>query len=506
MNKTLEARLKAQISFPSPPGVAQQIILLANDPDVQIATVAETLSKDPGLAAKILRIANSVLYARRRRSENLRQALTVLGLGAATTLALSFSIAPMFRKNPARGLDYSRCWRRALLGAIASRTLGEVVGIKRSEDLFLAGLMQDIAMLALDRTKADFYAALPSDATHRELCVHEMAQLGVDHATVGGMLLNHWRLPEFLSTSIALSHTPEATDKTTESGQFTRCVGLGGDVSELCLTGNPGITLTHLESRAHELLTLDVGQIGKVIATIVQLLPEIEQLFDTQLLDANETQSLMDQARELLALRSLESLEQVSTLQAKTTELEHRTEALQDQNRRDALTGIFNRGYLESVLATEFSGAIEGRWPLSVIFIDLDHFKQVNDTHGHPAGDAVLRSTARILTHLVRETDFVARYGGEEFVMVLPGVDAIAARALCSRVVETLRETSHDFAKQTITVTASLGLAVHTEQTPFASVDDMVKAADEAVYLAKHAGRDRFICYEPIIDSSANPI
>ena len=103
MDKNLETRLKAQVNLPSPPGVAQQIILLANDPDVEITAIANILSKDPGLAAKMLRIANSALYARRRRSENLRQALTVLGLRAATTLALSFSIAPLFRENAIRG-------------------------------------------------------------------------------------------------------------------------------------------------------------------------------------------------------------------------------------------------------------------------------------------------------------------------------------------------------------------------------------------------------------------
>jgi len=121
MDKQLETRLKLLVSFPSPPGVAQQIILLANDPDVQISAVAQTISSDPGLAAKVLRIANSALYARRRRSDNLRQALTALGLGAVTTLALGFSIAPFFRKGDATGLDYNRCWRRALMGALAAR-------------------------------------------------------------------------------------------------------------------------------------------------------------------------------------------------------------------------------------------------------------------------------------------------------------------------------------------------------------------------------------------------
>lgn len=496
MDKNLETRLKAQVNLPSPPGVAQQIILLANDPDVEITAIANILSKDPGLAAKMLRIANSALYARRRRSENLRQALTVLGLRAATTLALSFSIAPLFRENAIRGLDYSRCWRRALFGAIASRTTGDMAGLNRvAEDLFLAGLMQDIAMLALDRTKATFYADLAVDASHEEICRYEVERLGVDHAYIGGMLARHWHLPDALCTAVVESHAAGTTEPGDDACRLNRCVALGGEFASFFLSTDREPSRARLEARAHELLGFEATRVGEAIQVIVGLLPEIEALFETELLDASATQSLMDQARELLAIRSLESLEQVSSLEIKTEELERRTTQLQDQSRRDGLTGVFNRGHLDSVLAAEFSGAVKGGWPLCVIFIDLDHFKRVNDTHGHPAGDAVLRATARALSALVRDGDIVARYGGEEFVIVVPGLDTARGHALCRRINQAFRDTKIEFAKQTINVTASVGIAVHCSETPFKTVEDLVKAADEAVYRAKRAGRDRFVCY-----------
>jgi diguanylate cyclase (GGDEF)-like protein len=495
LDKNLETRLKAHVNLPSPPGVAQQIILLANDPEVQITAIANILSKDPGLAAKMLRIANSALYARRRRSENLRQALTVLGLRAATTLALSFSIAPLFRQNAARGLDYSRCWRRALLGAIASRTVGDIAGLNRAEDLFLAGLMQDIAMLALDRTKADFYNDLAVDAAHDEICRYESERLGADHAFVGGMLMRHWQLPDYLCTAVIESHAPKAPLSSGDDARFIRCVALGGEFADFFLATDRETRVPRLEQRGIELLSFEAGRVGEAMQVIIGLLTEIEALFDTELLDASATQSLMDQARELLAIRSLESLEQVSSLQTKTEELEKRTSLLQDNSRRDGLTGIFNRGHLDAVLAAEFASAVKGRWALCVIFIDLDHFKKVNDTHGHPAGDAVLRSTARALSALVRDGDVVARYGGEEFVIVVPGLDTAGGLALCSRINQVLRQTKHEFAKQTIIVTASVGIAVHCRETPFRSVEALIKAADEAVYRAKHTGRDRFVCH-----------
>ena len=495
MDKNVEARLKSHVSFPSPPGVAQRIIMLANDPEVQFGAVAEVLSQDPGLAAKILRIANSALYARRRRSDNLRQALTVLGLKAATTLALSFSIAPLFSQGLSRGLDYSRCWRRALLSAVAARTLGEQIGIQRSEDLFLAGLLQDLAMLALDRTHAGFYGDVPAEATHEEFCQHEVKRLGVDHAEVGGWLLNEWRLPEFICTAVRLSHSLQIADVPEDAKPFVVCVGLGGELAEVLLTGKPPSSIKPIEARARTLLGLQPQQVGEVVTALLGLLPEIEQLFDAHLLDAAQIQSLIDHARELLTIRNLEALAQVADLEAKTDDLQHRTAMLQDETRRDALTGLFNRRHLEIILAQEFEYANRERSPLSLVFIDLDHFKKINDTFGHPAGDAVLRSTAKVLLHLIRGSDFVARYGGEEFVIVLPGMEGLAARILCERINQTLRQTTHEIAQQTLIVTASLGLAVHDYRAPFPSMAAMLKGADEALYLAKKAGRDRFCCH-----------
>jgi diguanylate cyclase (GGDEF)-like protein len=497
MDKNVETRIKAQVNFPSPPGVAQQIISLANDPEVQIATLADTVGKDPGLAAKILRIANSALYARRRRSENLRQALMVLGFKSASTLALSFSVAPLYQKQQSAGLNYSALWRRALTSAIASRTVGGLIGMKRAEDAFLASLLQDLAMLALDRSIKGFYAELPAASTHAEVCAYETKRLGLDHAAVGAMLLTHWNLPAFLVDAVSKSHVlSRGTEPLDENAALNGCVACSGLLADFLTSKRHAEDIGPLEGVLLNTIGLKREGLAEAITRMVQLLPEIEQLFDAKLIDAEDAQSLMDQARELLTIRSLESLEQVSNLQSKTVELEQRTAELQDQGRRDALTGVYNRGYLESILAAEFSSAVSGGWPLGVIFIDLDHFKQINDAHGHPAGDMVLRTTARILKEMVRDTDIVARYGGEEFVIVLPGLEIPAGQALCNRIGKALRAATHDFAKQSIRVTASLGLAVHCKQTPFFSVEAIVKAADEAVYLAKDRGRDRAVCYQ----------
>ncbi len=169
MNDEMKARFKALGSFPSPPGIAQEIIALAKNPEAGIGEVTGAISKDPALAAKVLRLANSVLYSQRRRSQNLRQALTIMGLDAAMTLCLGFSIAGTFRSAKSGTIDYTRYWRRSLLAGLGGRCFGEELGLSASEDLFLAGLLQDIGVLALDRAKPGFYAELPRAATRGPL-------------------------------------------------------------------------------------------------------------------------------------------------------------------------------------------------------------------------------------------------------------------------------------------------------------------------------------------------
>ena len=169
MSQDFENRLKAQVDFPSPSRVATEIIALARDPDIEMAKVAQAIGCDPAMTAKILRIANSAFYAQRRPSQNLRQALVIIGLNAALTLALSFSLVSSMRALRAAGIDYPRFWRRALLAATGARAFAESIKAPHAEDIFLAGLLQDIGVLAIDRASRDFYSQARAAGDARRL-------------------------------------------------------------------------------------------------------------------------------------------------------------------------------------------------------------------------------------------------------------------------------------------------------------------------------------------------
>ncbi len=166
---------------------------------------------------------------------------------------------------------------------------------------------------------------------------------------------------------------------------------------------------------------------------------------------------------------------------------------LQQQSVRDPLTGLYNRRYLEETAAREAARAARHRQPLSALMIDVDHFKQVNDTFGHATGDAVLRRVALQMQHHVRAEDVLCRYGGEEFVALLPDCPA----ALAVERAEALRAAVERLAGETgtVAVTVSIGVAVMDEFLGD-SVEGLLARADAAAYRAKAMGRNRVLLHD----------
>ena len=156
----------------------------------------------------------------------------------------------------------------------------------------------------------------------------------------------------------------------------------------------------------------------------------------------------------------------------------------------DPLTGAGNLRHMTTTLAREVERATRFQRPLSVLLLDLDFFKNVNDTYGHTVGDAVLRELARRLASCVREVDVVARYGGEEFVVVTPETDIDGAERLAGRICEAVREDPFVVGADVVRVTVSIGIASLPRHGTASG--DLVRAADEGLYAAKHAGRDCF--------------
>jgi len=167
-------------------------------------------------------------------------------------------------------------------------------------------------------------------------------------------------------------------------------------------------------------------------------------------------------------------------------------ETLRSQSVRDPLTGLFNRRYMEETLEREIRRAERGARPLSVMMLDLDHFKQFNDTFGHSAGDSLLRELGTMLRANLRAGDIACRFGGEEFVLILPEAALNCARSRAEQLRETAKHLHVSHLGESLgPVTISLGVAAFPEHG--ASGEDLIENADAALYRAKSEGRDRVV-------------
>jgi len=177
-------------------------------------------------------------------------------------------------------------------------------------------------------------------------------------------------------------------------------------------------------------------------------------------------------------------------------ELMRTQEALREQAMKDALTGVWNRGSIIEILEHEVARSVRDGAPLGVLMMDLDHFKQVNDTYGHQAGDEALRTFAARVSAAKRSYDYFGRYGGEEFMLVAPGCDEQFLTTQAERIRRAIDDEPFQIGSTTVHITASFG-ACALDRHFQGSAAHLVRAADAALYAAKHAGRNAVVYNAP---------
>ena len=169
---------------------------------------------------------------------------------------------------------------------------------------------------------------------------------------------------------------------------------------------------------------------------------------------------------------------------------------LREQAIRDPLTDLFNRRYLEETLDREIARAAREKYPICVVMIDIDHFKQVNDTYGHEAGDAMLKSVAKLLAGNSRRGDFACRFGGEEFLLVMPNIHMAVAYARTETLRTSLNALQVPYGQFVLSATFSMGIACYPDHGD--NRESLLRAVDKAMYAAKEAGRDHIRSFDEL--------
>jgi diguanylate cyclase (GGDEF)-like protein/PAS domain S-box-containing protein len=251
--------------------------------------------------------------------------------------------------------------------------------------------------------------------------------------------------------------------------EANECWGLRTGKPHLVVAGDPTAPCQHATGATHSYLCIPILAQGETVGVLhLQATDEVPQLNSAELSFKTTFAGQVGLSIANIKLR----------------------EELRTQSVHDALTGLYNRRYLEEALERELRRATRARQSVGILMLDLDHFKQFNDVHGHDAGDTVLREAAAFLMKNVRADDLVCRFGGEEFVIILPTADIDGARTRAERLREMVKEVSIIYHGQRLRmVTFSGGVAAFPlhGNTP----QELMAAADAALYEAKEAGRDR---------------
>ena len=197
---------------------------------------------------------------------------------------------------------------------------------------------------------------------------------------------------------------------------------------------------------------------------------------------------LLARVKSLLRIKRLHD-----QLQEKVEQLEQAKERLRELAVTDGLTGLYNHRYFKRFLTQEILRAERHKTPVSLVMLDIDYFKKYNDTHGHLAGDNVLRQVAKLMVQNIRSIDVAARYGGEEFAIVLPQADRKSARVVADKLKNLIEQ--HKFQNETTQpngkLTVSMGIATFPENA--SGLEELIKRADQRLYQAKALGRNRVV-------------
>ena len=356
--------------------------------------------------------------------------------------------------------------------------------LKDPEEVFLSGLLQDVGMIGLLAALEADYAKLVHAAgpSHTGLCELERRHLQVDHCEVGEAMAMQWRLPKALIDPIRHHEEPEQAPAS--SRLRVRLVALGAKVANVFLEADPQSALRRCVAVGERWLGLKATEIVGLLEQVRERSAATARLFELPDMDPDAVNVVLAEAKELLLDLSMRTQRDVVDLKREKKELAR--DASLDQ-----LTRIANRGTFNKYLCRHFHDAVRDGKALSLIMLDYDHFKEVNDQHGHLVGDQVLKAVANVLVDNSPNDALVARLGGEELAVVAPGAD----RQEAIRIAEHLRQEVERTSVQTIhgrdvSVTASFGVATCDQEEQFQLPVDLMRAADEAVYAAKDAGRN----------------
>lgn len=508
----MKAELARSAALPTIPAVAVQLLEAFSNPDAEISEIVDIIKKDPAITAKVLRAANSPIYAGNSKIETLDRAVVWLGKHSVSCLALSFSLVESDQQTGAYGAYFKDLWLKSVIQAVSMEWLANQYEPHAKGGAFVAGLLADVGCLGLMRGDPSAYAALMDRARleHRRIEEFELGEFGRSHAEISAELLESWSLPPSIVSAARYHALPVESFLAMEDREDFAQIGAANVAAATAdfLTGiSPAESFDRLQTLTSKLYDFSDERIDEYITAVRKRLSETSELFSTDVSRMPSTAELLASAMEHLAHLSLRASdaerpasEPTDHLEQEMEQLRERINELEKRTSTDSLTRVYNRDYFCSRLNQRLQNCSDSWLQVAVLFVDADKFKSVNDTYGHLVGDEVLKSIAALMQSALRDTDVVARYGGEEFVALLDSPDTEQIELIAERVRQCIAEATVRCGEQELSVTVSVGGAfvagMPEDEVGPDFQDRLLDLADKAMYEAKQNGRNQVVIKE----------
>jgi len=501
----LKAVLKSD-DLPTLPTVASKLVALTSRDDVTLSDVADLVVQDVALCSKILKVVNSAFYSFPQQVGSITQAVSILGTNAVQSLVLSFSFLSINKGKTESQFDFDRFCERSLASAIVAKLLlGKVSGAD-TEEIFVSALLQNLGELILACTILKDYEKVVDQTCKNsgDSRDAEVSVLEVDHCLVGYEVAKHWNFPPSILLPILHHHDPLRYEGKDAQTRFsTRAIYLSDILVNIFYSDKPEDYYCQFQTEAAQLLGLNMKCIKAILDEAHTEIDKGAANFGLKVEQTRSVEEILQEANIRLGVLNLDYDQVNKELIKAKISLEKLAKDLQEKNKllktladMDGLTGIYNNRYFQSALDKELNRTARNKNPLSLVLVDIDHFKRFNDDHGHLVGDFVLTEFSRVMGANLREYDVLARYGGEEFVVILPETTEENAFLVAEKLRSAVEEQSFTEGVERYRVTASFGIASIVSSAED-SLDkmDLIRMADEALYDAKKRGRNQVAVY-----------
>jgi len=467
--------------------------------------LARLIEREPSLTVNLLRLANSAAFSSGREVKTVAQATVMLGSRVIRNISIAHAVTALRKITDVGNFDIAAFWSDSLRRACSALVLARVAGYEDPSEAFTVGLIQDLGVLLFATSghgdRIQTLRGLPA----YERIKGEVEVTGKSHMEEFVALARAWGLPKDLVDAVSMHHSdsPGPLDRrTARLSQLARAADLIADITQTRAATDTLARARALLAQTESRAPLDLQ---KIVDLVAQEMVSQSRDLDIRIEQQPAFEELMDSANQALVRISLSYEQLTQRLEQLLAEKEDLAKKLATSNAAlqrlattDPLTSVGNRRLFTEALGAAVAELATGR-PSTLIVLDLDHFKWINDAHGHSIGDDVLVAVATRLVAHVRVGDTIGRLGGEEFGILLPGCNRADGLIVAARLRSALRDERVRCRDGTVLeVTGSFGGVTLTQDI---AADDALRIADEAMYEAKIGGRDRVIWVDPIVVS-----